>query len=183
MLFCHVRLLRTWQVLFCFIFLLMVVIVVPVVVAELQKFISSTVPGGDAKRPTPSYRSIISDVFDGRILSSVQCFTCETVSSTKEVFQDLSLPIPSRDHLNRLHHGPSYADLASSSTSLNSLASSQQSQQQGWMDWILGWVRPRLQRFIQDRSRHDLSPNSRRDAHCSWNPFSFTHGSGVRRCR
>lgn len=107
--------------------------------AELQKVISSAVPGGDMKRPTPSYRSIISDVFDFRILSSVQCFACKTISSTKEVFKDLSLPIPSKDHLNRLYLGPSYADLASSSTSLNSLASSQS--QQGWMEWILGWVR------------------------------------------
>ncbi|XP_018497104.2 ubiquitin carboxyl-terminal hydrolase 20-like [Galendromus occidentalis] len=107
-------------------------------IGELKKVISSPVPRGDLKRPTPSYRSIISDVFDGRMLSSVQCFTCETVSSTEEVFQDLSLPIPSRYHLNRLHHGPSDADLTSSSTSLNSLASSQG--QQGWMDWLLRWL-------------------------------------------
>ncbi|OQR76953.1 ubiquitin carboxyl-terminal hydrolase 20-like [Tropilaelaps mercedesae] len=127
---------------------------------ELQKAIASagvsTVSGGaagvsaiDSKKPSVSYRSIISDVFDGRLLSSVQCFTCESISSTKEVFQDLSLPIPSRDHLERLHHVPPQSgDLssASSTSSLNSLAAVQVhqqqslSRQQGWMEWLFGWL-------------------------------------------
>ncbi|GFX97479.1 ubiquitin carboxyl-terminal hydrolase 20 [Trichonephila clavipes] len=46
------------------------------------------------------YRSIISDLFDGKLLSSVQCLTCDTISTTKETFQDLSLPIPNKDHLH-----------------------------------------------------------------------------------
>ena len=46
-----------------------------------------------------AYRSIISDIFDGRILSSVQCLKCDNVSTTRETFQDLSLPIPSREQL------------------------------------------------------------------------------------
>lgn len=49
-------------------------------------------------------RSIISDVFDGKLLSSVQCLTCDRVSTREETFQDLSLPIPGKDHLNVLHH-------------------------------------------------------------------------------
>lgn len=49
------------------------------------------------------HRSIISDVFDGQLLSSVQCLTCDRVSTREETFQDLSLPIPGKDHLNVLH--------------------------------------------------------------------------------
>lgn len=51
------------------------------------------------------HRSIISDVFDGKLLSSVQCLTCDRVSTREETFQDLSLPIPGKDHLNVLHQG------------------------------------------------------------------------------
>lgn len=58
---------------------------------------------GRRKKP-PLYRSIISDVFDGTIVSSVQCLTCNTISSRKETFQDLSLPIPSSDQLSILQH-------------------------------------------------------------------------------
>lgn len=49
------------------------------------------------------HRSIISDVFDGKLLSSVQCLTCDRVSTREETFQDLSLPIPGKDHLSVLH--------------------------------------------------------------------------------
>lgn len=78
---------------------------------------------------TTKYRSIVSDVFDGQILSCVQCLTCNLVrtnycyfpaknfliififyisiktqtSSRIETFQDLSLPIPSRDQLYVIH--------------------------------------------------------------------------------
>ncbi|XP_053679555.1 ubiquitin carboxyl-terminal hydrolase 20 [Anopheles nili] len=48
-------------------------------------------------------RSIISDIFDGKLLSSVQCLTCDRVSTREETFQDLSLPIPGKDHLAVLH--------------------------------------------------------------------------------
>lgn len=54
------------------------------------------------KKPV-NYRSIISDVFDGKLLSSVQCLTCDRISTRVETFQDLSLPIPNRDHLAVLH--------------------------------------------------------------------------------
>ncbi|XP_069120295.1 ubiquitin carboxyl-terminal hydrolase 20-like [Argopecten irradians] len=56
------------------------------------------------KQRNVQYQSVISDTFDGKILSSVQCLTCERVSTTKETFQDLSLPIPGKDHLNMIHH-------------------------------------------------------------------------------
>lgn len=53
--------------------------------------------------PKLPHRSIISDVFDGKLLSSVQCLTCDRVSTREETFQDLSLPIPGKDHLTVLH--------------------------------------------------------------------------------
>lgn len=46
-----------------------------------QKDTSSNIP---AKLP---HRSIISDVFDGKLLSSVQCLTCDRVSTKEETFQ------------------------------------------------------------------------------------------------
>lgn len=61
-----------------------------------QKETSANLP---AKLP---HRSIISDVFDGKLLSSVQCLTCDRVSTREETFQDLSLPIPGKDHLSVL---------------------------------------------------------------------------------
>lgn len=61
-----------------------------------QKDTSANLP---AKLP---HRSIISDVFDGKLLSSVQCLTCDRVSTREETFQDLSLPIPGKDHLSVL---------------------------------------------------------------------------------
>ena len=48
------------------------------------------------KRKPKTYRSVITDIFDGKLNSSVQCLTCDRVSTTTESFQDLSLPIPSQ---------------------------------------------------------------------------------------
>ena len=48
------------------------------------------------KRKHKTYRSVITDIFDGKLNSSVQCLTCDRVSTTTESFQDLSLPIPSQ---------------------------------------------------------------------------------------
>uniref|UniRef100_A0A0F7Z2A8 Ubiquitin carboxyl-terminal hydrolase n=1 Tax=Crotalus adamanteus TaxID=8729 RepID=A0A0F7Z2A8_CROAD len=55
------------------------------------------------KKKNKKYRSVISDIFDGSILSSVQCLTCDRVSVTLETFQDLSLPIPGKEDLAKLH--------------------------------------------------------------------------------
>ncbi|MEJ1276880.1 ubiquitin specific peptidase 33 [Cricetulus griseus] len=46
------------------------------------------------KKQHKKYRSVISDIFDGTIISSVQCLTCD---------RDLSLPIPGKEDLARLH--------------------------------------------------------------------------------
>ncbi|KAJ8710782.1 hypothetical protein PYW08_009297 [Mythimna loreyi] len=76
------------------------------------------------------FRSVISDVFDGKLLSSVQCLICNRVSTRVETFQDLSLPIPSREHLAVIrcqqpilnHHVPHGA-------------------QESWVWWLLSWLR------------------------------------------
>ncbi|XP_055546763.1 ubiquitin carboxyl-terminal hydrolase 20 [Wyeomyia smithii] len=67
---------------------------------------------GDQQQPKAAKdklpeRSIISDIFDGKLLSSVQCLTCDRISTREETFQDLSLPIPGKDHLAVLHQNHS----------------------------------------------------------------------------
>ncbi|XP_014242196.1 ubiquitin carboxyl-terminal hydrolase 33-like [Cimex lectularius] len=75
-------------------------------------------------------KSIISDIFDGIILSSVQCLTCNRVSTRVETFQDLSLPIPSRDHLNLLHQSSNQA----------TQKCSHYGNEQGWYSWFMDWL-------------------------------------------
>ncbi|UYV84077.1 USP20, partial [Cordylochernes scorpioides] len=89
---------------------------------SLNKFISLS------PHKAKSYFSVISDIFDGKILSSVQCLTCDTISVTKETFQDLSLPIPSRDHLHMLH---------SSSSHLQKCGDVRFNQ--SWLSSLVGW--------------------------------------------
>eukprot|EP00092_Neocalanus_flemingeri_P013617 GFUD01014686.1.p1 GENE.GFUD01014686.1~~GFUD01014686.1.p1 ORF type:complete len:869 (-),score=276.78 GFUD01014686.1:537-2954(-) len=62
------------------------------------------------------YRSVVTDIFDGALESSVQCLTCNTVSKTQETFQDLSLPIPSGE----VREG--------------------QKPETGWVSWAWGWL-------------------------------------------
>ncbi|RVE45689.1 hypothetical protein evm_009659 [Chilo suppressalis] len=89
---------------------------------------STTCGGGDGGCAGTKYRSIISDVFDGKLLSSVQCLICDRVSTRVETFQDLSLPIPSREHLAviRCQQPPS---------------NPQNSTHESWLWWVLGWLR------------------------------------------
>lgn len=49
-------------------------------------------------KSSKSSRSIISDIFEFKISSSVVCSSCNNTSTTIESFKDLSIPIPSRDH-------------------------------------------------------------------------------------
>jgi ubiquitin carboxyl-terminal hydrolase 20/33 len=53
----------------------------------------------DEKSKTIFSSSIISSIFDGKIQSQIECLTCNRRSTTIETFQDLSLPIPSREQL------------------------------------------------------------------------------------
>ena len=74
------------------------------------------------KRRPKTYRSVISDIFDGKLVSSVQCLTCDRVSKTTETFQDLSLPIPTQDTLSELRNP------AASASS------------EGWVSWAWAWL-------------------------------------------
>ncbi|XP_068228598.1 ubiquitin carboxyl-terminal hydrolase 20-like isoform X1 [Palaemon carinicauda] len=108
------------------------------------KLSASNVNTTRRKKP-PSYRSVISDIFDGTIVSSVQCLTCNTISSRKETFQDLSLPIPSSDQLSILQHS-SVSQLqqqsnSSSSSSLHLAKASCDATTDGWMWWMWVWLR------------------------------------------
>ena len=76
---------------------------------------------------TPTYSSVISEIFDGQILSSVQCMTCKNISITKETFQDLSLPIPSAEQMNFLN-----------SSSLKSLPDESINKKPSWFSWFYG---------------------------------------------
>ncbi|XP_013775645.2 ubiquitin carboxyl-terminal hydrolase 20-like isoform X2 [Limulus polyphemus] len=89
-------------------------------------------PPGKRKKSV-IYRSVISDIFDGKILSSVQCLTCDTVSTTKETFQDLSLPIPGRDHIYMLHS-------SLSNQQKGVVACTDAYNSKGWFNWLFGWV-------------------------------------------
>ncbi|PFX26507.1 Ubiquitin carboxyl-terminal hydrolase 20 [Stylophora pistillata] len=81
-----------------------------------------------------NYSSIVTDLFDGTIQSSVQCLTCHRVSSRAETFQDVSLPIPGKDELTVLH--------ASQCTPLASCSSvMDRDQDKSWMSTILEWLR------------------------------------------
>eukprot|EP00112_Aurelia_sp_Birch-Aquarium-sp1_P006936 Seg1757.2 transcript_id=Seg1757.2/GoldUCD/mRNA.D3Y31 product="Ubiquitin carboxyl-terminal hydrolase 20" protein_id=Seg1757.2/GoldUCD/D3Y31 len=80
-----------------------------------------------------SYHSIITDIFNGKLMSSVQCLACHRISTTVENFQDLSLPIPGKDDLMRIH----------SQCSSHVVSCSPNSYAQGWFasfyDWCRSW--------------------------------------------
>uniref|UniRef100_A0A670Y9Z6 Ubiquitin carboxyl-terminal hydrolase n=1 Tax=Pseudonaja textilis TaxID=8673 RepID=A0A670Y9Z6_PSETE len=80
-------------------------VVAPGTLAEpsLQALMEVPTAPSSKKKKSKKYRSVISDIFDGSILSSVQCLTCDRVSVTLETFQDLSLPIPGKEDLAKLH--------------------------------------------------------------------------------
>ncbi|CAB4012687.1 ubiquitin carboxyl-terminal hydrolase 20, partial [Paramuricea clavata] len=87
------------------------------------------------KPPAVEYSSIISDLFNGKIRSSVQCLTCKKISSTMETFQDLSLPIPGKEELSAIH----------SSTQCNPIMSySSTASHRGFFgtiyDWVSSWI-------------------------------------------
>lgn len=93
--------------------------------------------------PKVIQRSIISDVFDGKLLSSVQCLTCDRVSTREETFQDLSLPIPGRDHLAVLHHqppSPPPMQMPSTSSGVNCTDVVYQNHD-NWLWWFWNWFR------------------------------------------
>ncbi|XP_005625298.1 ubiquitin carboxyl-terminal hydrolase 20 [Canis lupus familiaris] len=90
---------------------------------------------GSRRRKEQRYRSVISDIFDGSILSLVQCLTCDRVSTTVETFQDLSLPIPGKEDLARLHSAIYQNAPAKPGACGDSYAA------QGWLAFIMEYIR------------------------------------------
>jgi len=95
---------------------------------------ASSAPQSPAKHRQPpmkrarvrQYHSVISDIFDGKLVSSVQCLACDRVSLTTETFQDLSLSIPSQDALQVVRQGAG--------------GGRQNHSQDGWLSWAWNWV-------------------------------------------
>ncbi|XP_055721995.1 ubiquitin carboxyl-terminal hydrolase 33 isoform X1 [Salvelinus fontinalis] len=81
------------------------------------------------------YRSVISDVFDGTIVSSVQCLTCDRVSVTLENFQDLSLPIPGKEDLAKLHSSSHQTSLVKAGSCGEVYAA------QGWVAFVMEYIK------------------------------------------
>uniref|UniRef100_A0A8C7JW51 Ubiquitin carboxyl-terminal hydrolase n=1 Tax=Oncorhynchus kisutch TaxID=8019 RepID=A0A8C7JW51_ONCKI len=81
------------------------------------------------------YRSVISDVFDGTIVSSVQCLTCDRVSVTLENFQDLSLPIPGKEDLAKLHSSSHQTSLIKAGSCGEAYAA------QGWVAFVMEYIK------------------------------------------
>ncbi|XP_069465338.1 ubiquitin carboxyl-terminal hydrolase 20 isoform X3 [Ambystoma mexicanum] len=87
------------------------------------------------KKKELRYRSVISDIFDGSILSLVQCLTCDRVSTTVETFQDLSLPIPGKEDLAKLHSTIHQNMPAKAGPYGDNYAS------QGWISFFMDYIR------------------------------------------
>uniref|UniRef100_W5M7P3 Ubiquitin carboxyl-terminal hydrolase n=1 Tax=Lepisosteus oculatus TaxID=7918 RepID=W5M7P3_LEPOC len=81
------------------------------------------------------YRSVISDVFDGTIVSSVQCLTCDRVSVTLETFQDISLPIPGKEDLAKLHSSSHQTSLVKAGSCGEAYAP------QGWIAFVMEYIK------------------------------------------
>ncbi|KAM3866364.1 ubiquitin carboxyl-terminal hydrolase 33 [Diretmus argenteus] len=81
------------------------------------------------------YRSVISDVFDGTIVSSVQCLTCDRVSVTLENFQDISLPIPGKEDLAKLHSSTHQTSLVKAGSCGEAYAP------QGWIAFVMEYIK------------------------------------------
>uniref|UniRef100_A0A8C2PXQ8 Ubiquitin carboxyl-terminal hydrolase n=1 Tax=Cyprinus carpio TaxID=7962 RepID=A0A8C2PXQ8_CYPCA len=97
-----------------------------------KKVPSFTPPKSKRQR---KYRSIISEVFDGTIVSSVQCLTCDRVSVTLENFQDISLPIPGKEDLAKLHSSSHQTALVKAGSCGEAYAP------QGWIAFVMEYIK------------------------------------------
>ncbi|KAL5286289.1 USP20 family protein [Megaselia abdita] len=89
----------------------------------------------------PGPKSIISDVFDGKLLSSVQCLTCDRVSCKEETFQDLSLPIPNKDHLAVLHKSATTSPISNIPRALSFTTAFYKLSFESWFMWFWNLIR------------------------------------------
>ncbi|XP_027946348.1 ubiquitin carboxyl-terminal hydrolase 20 isoform X3 [Eumetopias jubatus] len=108
----------------------------PVRMGPSYVFKKAQVPSaGSRRRREQRHRSVISDIFDGSVLSLVQCLTCDRVSTTVETFQDLSLPIPGKEDLAKLHSAIYQNVPAKPGACGDSYAT------QGWLAFIMEYIR------------------------------------------
>ncbi|KAK6622241.1 hypothetical protein RUM44_002048 [Polyplax serrata] len=108
--------------------------------ASYKQTTQQSSPVKSKKKPV-KYKSIISDLFDGKLLSSVQCLTCNKISTRVETFQDLSLPIPSRDHVTMLHQGSLTPQSISNCNDVYKGKPVALNDLQGWVSWIWEWMK------------------------------------------
>ncbi|KAM8929978.1 ubiquitin carboxyl-terminal hydrolase 33 isoform 2-T2 [Pelodytes ibericus] len=87
------------------------------------------------KKRQKKYRSVISDIFDGTIMSSVQCLTCDRISVMLETFQDLSLPIPGKEDLAKLHSSSHQTSMIKAGSCGDAYAP------QGWVAFFLEYFK------------------------------------------
>ncbi|XP_046844176.1 ubiquitin carboxyl-terminal hydrolase 20-like isoform X2 [Xenia sp. Carnegie-2017] len=91
----------------------------------------------DQKRPPPvEYASVISDLFNGKIRSSVQCLTCKKISSTMETFQDLSLSIPGKEEISVIHSSAQCNPISRDSPTV----SGEKGFFRSLFDWFASWI-------------------------------------------
>uniref|UniRef100_A0A8C5GJ18 Ubiquitin carboxyl-terminal hydrolase n=1 Tax=Gouania willdenowi TaxID=441366 RepID=A0A8C5GJ18_GOUWI len=96
---------------------------------------ASVWPNLNPNKRQKKYRSVISDVFDGTIVSSVQCLTCDRVSVTLENFQDISLPIPGKEDLAKLHSSTHQTSLVKAGSCGEAYAP------QGWIAFVMEYIK------------------------------------------
>uniref|UniRef100_A0A8C1S0J1 Ubiquitin carboxyl-terminal hydrolase n=1 Tax=Cyprinus carpio TaxID=7962 RepID=A0A8C1S0J1_CYPCA len=104
--------------------------IIVIIVCPIAQMLLST-----KKKKQSRFRSVISDIFDGSILSLVQCLTCDRVSTTVETFQDLSLPIPGKEDLAKLHSSIHQSAPVKAGVCTDAYAT------QGWISYIMESIR------------------------------------------
>ena len=99
----------------------------------------SVTPANKIYNEKPEYSSIVSELFDGKLISQVQCLECNHFSTTTETFQHLSLPIPSKEYLQALHTKISHNKRGHSSSASymdDEDDEAARDAQQGWLSWM-----------------------------------------------
>jgi ubiquitin carboxyl-terminal hydrolase 20/33 len=103
------------------------------------------------RRLLPMYTSIVSELFEGKIISQVQCLECNNISTTTESFLHLSIPIPSKEYLQSLHtriltkqnqlNSLPAANMHRSNSSGSASSSSSSVAYQSWLSWIMDFMK------------------------------------------
>lgn len=102
----------------------------------------------EVENEKPIFTSIVSELFDGKIISQVQCLECNHLSTTTETFQHLSLPIPSKEYLQALHN-KIITNQSSRSSNINgdsisggnSTNNTQTVPYQSWLSWMMSFMK------------------------------------------